>query len=122
MESIIWNILVENIDDSNELLWEKDENKRKKRLLECSKEDEPIIKKGNKEDYAIKEEASTSKVIDSSELSETKEDLEINKEKLQQILENDNKYTNEEIHEKLKTVDPVMAMRLHPNNRRKILR
>ena len=30
--------------------------------------------------------------------------------------------TNEELHEKLAQVDPEMARRLHPNNRRKVIR
>lgn len=44
------------------------------------------------------------------------------KEELQEYVNSEKNYTNEEIHEKLKAIDPVMASRLHPNNRRKVLR
>lgn len=47
---------------------------------------------------------------------------EITKKEFQEYVNNEKNFTNEEIHEKLKTVDPVMASRLHPNNRRKVLR
>ncbi|XP_056641723.1 tRNA dimethylallyltransferase [Diorhabda sublineata] len=35
---------------------------------------------------------------------------------------NDHELPSEELHKKLKSLDPVMAKRLHPNNKRKILR
>lgn len=46
----------------------------------------------------------------------------ISKEELQEYVNNEKNFTNEEVHEKLKSIDPVMASRLHPNNRRKVLR
>ncbi|CAG9827753.1 unnamed protein product [Diabrotica balteata] len=39
-----------------------------------------------------------------------------------QFSNNDHELSSEELHKKLKVLDPLMAKRLHPNNKRKILR
>lgn len=58
----------------------------------------------------------------SKESPEKVQTAEITKEELQEFVNNEKNFMNEEIHEKLKAIDPVMASRLHPNNRRKVLR
>lgn len=47
---------------------------------------------------------------------------EMTKEEIQEYVNNEKNFSNEELHETLKAIDPVMASRLHPNNRRKVLR
>lgn len=100
MESIVWNILVEDDIDDEQLLWEKDEDARKRRLID------------EKERDGVK----------SVELNDDSDKTDIiDKDKLLHDIENE-AFSNEEFHEKLKAIDPVMASRLHPNNRRKIKR
>ncbi|KAH0546661.1 hypothetical protein KQX54_013168, partial [Cotesia glomerata] len=40
---------------------------------------------------------------------------------LKKMKYDDNEHSNETLHKKLASVDPEMARRLHPNNRRKII-
>lgn len=57
-----------------------------------------------------------------SKAEENAKDLIFDRPELIEILKNESKFTNEEFHSKLKEIDPVMAGRLHPNNRRKVFR
>lgn len=101
------------MDDDKALLWDK--SRRKRDFGESSKEED--IKKMAREELNIEKHTYMS---DEAEGVEDKDaDL---KEKLKMLVDNENNYTNEEIHAELKTIDPVMAARLHPNNRRKVLR
>ncbi|KOB65386.1 Uncharacterized protein OBRU01_22826, partial [Operophtera brumata] len=103
IESIVYQILVEDMDDEESLLWDKS---RRKRDFDAVEKTEDVVCKR----VATESQAST---------SESNDDGEVNKEKLKQDVDNEKSFTNEEIHAKLSTVDPVMAARLHPNNRRK---
>ncbi|XP_047027268.1 tRNA dimethylallyltransferase [Helicoverpa zea] len=116
IESIVYKILVENMDDNEALLWDKS---RRKRDLDNSEMDEEI----NNKKQAV--EPTNTEVEEPTLSTETNKELDnslITKEKLQQDVDNEKVFTNEEIHAKLHAIDPVMAGRLHPNNRRKILR
>ncbi|CAG9793668.1 unnamed protein product [Diatraea saccharalis] len=125
IESIVYKILVEDMDDSNALLWDKSRRKRDLDEPVCT-ENETSAKKSNtqlKDTYN-----STANVSNSANLHEKhitdKFDVmdEKTKEKVKEVVDNESNYTNEEIHQTLKSIDPVMAARLHPNNRRKVLR
>lgn len=182
IESIVYKILVENMDDSETLLWDKSRRKRNMGMVEDIKEIDNTqaiedkstenlmdtesreslvdskttenIVETNREDLAehksaedLTEAKSTkglTEIKSTEELTkhEKTEDLEenveepstsasttinlskmqITKEQLQRDLENEAIFTNEEIHAKLSLIDRQMARRLHPNNRRKVLR
>ncbi|CAG4939458.1 unnamed protein product [Parnassius apollo] len=116
IESIVYKILVEDMDDSDALLWDK--SKRKRDFDVDEEKEEVQIKKRSTDGSDTKREIS---VGETSELNVVKSD-DVDKEKLKDDIDNEKKFTNEEIHAKLKAIDPVMASRLHPNNRRKVLR
>ncbi|KAF9811236.1 hypothetical protein SFRURICE_002605 [Spodoptera frugiperda] len=182
IESIVYKILVENMDDGETLLWDKSRRKRNMGMVEDIKETDNVqaiedkstenimdaesreslinskttenLVETNREDVAgqksaedLIEEKGTKGLTDiksTEELTkhENTEDLEenveepstsapttidlskmqITKEQLQRDLENEAIFTNEEIHAKLSVIDRQMARRLHPNNRRKVLR
>uniref|UniRef100_A0A2A4J3C6 Uncharacterized protein n=1 Tax=Heliothis virescens TaxID=7102 RepID=A0A2A4J3C6_HELVI len=115
IESIVYKILVENMDDNEALLWDKS---RRKRDLDNLEIDEEIDNKrqATESPQEVEEPSSSTEAI--KELDNT----QVTKEKLQQDVDNEKVFTNEEIHAKLHAIDPAMARRLHPNNRRKILR
>ncbi|KAI5644158.1 IPP transferase domain-containing protein [Phthorimaea operculella] len=69
------------------------------------------------EKTCAEESQSTLKVVNIHTLKEV-----IDIEKFKKDIDNEKDFTNEEIHAKLRAVDPVMSTRLHPNNRRKVLR
>lgn len=98
------------------MLWEQKDNSRKKR--QNSADEQVSAKKHHSDDSPVVSNdetlASTSKAEDNAN--------NVNKSKLIEILNNESKFTNEEFHGKLKEIDPVMARRLHPNNRRKVFR
>lgn len=124
MESIIWHILFDHNTDTKQLLCDINKEKRRKRERDDddNDRDENNVKKPN---LNLVEDETTNKIsTDTPNTSCTNEQTEpvIDKEKLLQELENEKQFTNEEIHEKLKAIDPVAASRLHPNNRRKIIR
>lgn len=108
------------MDDEEALLWEKS---RRKRDLDNIDKEVPC-KKLATETNIEESSPSTSKesdVLDKASIfNENPGGLD--KERLKEDLENEKNFTNEEIHAKLKAFDPVMAARLHPNNRRKVLR
>ncbi|XP_047993802.1 tRNA dimethylallyltransferase [Leguminivora glycinivorella] len=116
MESIIYNILVEEESDSEELLWNRSTMKRNIEDAGPSN-DEPNAK------HAAKHVDETESNKDDSK---TKTEIEItddvDKEKVKYEVDNEKLLTNEDIHLRLMSIDPVMAERLHPNNRRKMLR
>lgn len=182
IESIVYKILVENMDDGETLLWDKSRRKRNMGMVENVKEtdntqaiedkntenlmdtecrenfidskttenplvtkSEDLVEHNSAEDLTeaksmeglteIKstEELTTNEqaedigetVEEPSTSAPTKIDLskiQITKEQLQRDLENEAIFTNEEIHAKLSLIDRQMARRLHPNNRRKVLR
>ena len=97
IESLLWQILIEDPENSqeNEKDFVSDERRRTQEKEEEKKEKE-------------KEEE--------EEEEESDENLKIKRPRLE-LPE-----TNEELHKKLSEVDPEMARRLHPNNRRKIIR
>ncbi|XP_047503271.1 tRNA dimethylallyltransferase [Pieris napi] len=108
IESIIYKILVEDMNDTNALLW--DQSKRKR---DSADEETETNKK-----QAVESEGS----ISTPESKDIKKDVEVNRDKIQEDVDNEAKLSNEEIHARLKAIDPKMAARLHPNNRRKVLR
>ncbi|CAF4864903.1 unnamed protein product [Pieris macdunnoughi] len=108
IESIIYKILVEDMNDTNALLW--DQSKRKR---DSAGEETETNKK-----QAVVSEGSNS----TPESKDIKKDVEVNRDKIQEDVDNEAKLSNEEIHAILKAIDPKMAARLHPNNRRKVLR
>jgi hypothetical protein len=110
IESIVYNILVEDTDDAEALLWDRS---RKRDLDEPERSSEVPEKKSHGEPASETDVADKALEVAPGEPS---------KEKLQEDVQNESKFTNEEIHDKLKSIDPVMAERLHPNNRRKVLR
>ncbi|XP_028174145.1 tRNA dimethylallyltransferase [Ostrinia furnacalis] len=130
IESIVYKILVEDTDDSESLLW--DRSRRKRDLDDHDAENEASSSKKSNTDAS----SSESELIEdktAKKVPETENDSSVNEEskdpekekikiQLQADVDNEKNFTNEEIHEKLKAIDPVMAARLHPNNRRKVLR
>ncbi|XP_028030545.1 tRNA dimethylallyltransferase [Bombyx mandarina] len=132
IESIVYQILVESMDDTDALLWDKSRRKRdldntpntaekisKKTNDGCGGDDKMKVKGEHpKEDEEfIRITLSTDnevKILDAEE--------ETLKRQLQEDVDNEARFTNTEISEKLRLIDPAMANRLHPNNRRKILR
>ncbi|CAK1586505.1 unnamed protein product [Parnassius mnemosyne] len=116
IESIVYKILVEDMNDSDALLWDKSKRKRDFDDVEESDELQP-----KKHATDVSDTNTEIPVCKTNELNEMKAD-DIDKEKLKDDVDNEKKFTNEEIHAKLKAIDPVMASRLHPNNRRKVLR
>ncbi|KAJ8713258.1 hypothetical protein PYW07_013628 [Mythimna separata] len=130
IESIVYKILVEDMDDNEALLWDKSrrkrdldssERKKKKQEKEAGKheEEEKAVQVKDDEEEEKNEEPSTSQAPEEP-FDITK--FQLTKEQLQRDVDNEAIFTNEEIHMKLYMVDPKMAKRLHPNNRRKILR
>lgn len=106
------------MDDEEALLW--DTSRRKRDLDEFDKNEGTDSKKQARD-------AKTTEHVEVPRTSgehSTKAEIpvEITKENLKEDVDNEKNFTNEEIHAKLKAVDPKMAARLHPNNRRKILR
>ncbi|XP_022830475.1 tRNA dimethylallyltransferase-like [Spodoptera litura] len=168
IESIVYKILVENMDDGETLLWDKSRRKRNMGMVENIKEiedkaqlledknTENIMDSESREDLVnlkstehsvetknedladlsgIKSTEEVSKLGNTEDLGENIEEpstsapvkidfsnFQITKEQLQRDYENEAIFTNEEIHAKLSMIDRQMARRLHPNNRRKVLR
>lgn len=119
----MYNILVEDADNTNELLWDSSKRKRdfeneddeipestEKRKIVDATDEKSISKPDNREGPTSHDDESGTN------------DLEVTKEALQEFVDNEKKFTNEEVHDKLRLIDPVQAGRLHPNNRRKVLR
>ncbi|XP_050680969.1 tRNA dimethylallyltransferase isoform X2 [Leptidea sinapis] len=114
IESIVYKILVEDMDDTNALLWEK--SKRKRDFNDIDTKEEFKKKALDCEDH---EHAK----FDCAVVREMYDDNGgLNRDKLLEDIDNEAQFTNQEIHDRLRVVDPVMASRLHPNNRRKVLR
>lgn len=115
------------MDDTESLLWDK--SRRKRDFEDSETIDESSSKKSNIE---INEDNKDTSKVESDNSVEEREgkaksekeamEREVDKIKLKEDVDNEKNFTNEEIHEKLKAIDPVMAARLHPNNRRKVLR
>ncbi|XP_060802548.1 tRNA dimethylallyltransferase isoform X2 [Amyelois transitella] len=131
IESIVYKILVEDTDDTEALLWDKS---RRKRDFDSDDEDE-IKKRRISPDSSSKIDPQSSEpqtdnqtVLEINDVNKSThskgsvKDVNVFKEKLKQDVDNEKNLSNEEIHEKLNSFDPVMAARLHPNNRRKVLR
>ncbi|KAH9629334.1 hypothetical protein HF086_017709 [Spodoptera exigua] len=73
----------------------------------------------------LRESVNTKDVGETSNSAPIKIDVskfQITKQQLQKDYDNEAIFTNEEIHAKLFVIDRQMARRLHPNNRRKVLR
>ncbi|KAL4706218.1 hypothetical protein ACJJTC_018402, partial [Scirpophaga incertulas] len=124
IESIVYKILVEDVDEPQELLWDK----RKKRCIsnaDEAKDDDEIPSKKPDLDAA----AEVANKTEDSEKNENPveknesdtEKVEITRDNIKRIYDNNEKLSNEELHTHLSEIDPVMADRLHPNNRRKVL-
>ncbi|KAJ8716326.1 hypothetical protein PYW08_013611 [Mythimna loreyi] len=153
IESIVYKILVEDMDDNEALLWDKSRRKRdldsserkkkkeeKKLAIEAKNEEkeqaveakneeiEQAIEATNEEqEKAVPAEHDGEKQTEDPQEPSTSKASEapfemLTKGQLQKDVDNEVIFTNEEIHEKLYMIDPKMAKRLHPNNRRKILR
>ncbi|KAJ0178505.1 hypothetical protein K1T71_006328 [Dendrolimus kikuchii] len=146
IESIVYKILVEDMDDDEALLW--DQSRRKRDIVHQKDDNEPKEKiKLTASSSNVLDETTTNKLQDfTSKISVTElnkaaaeseqaqnkatedkidndvNDIVIAKEQLKLDVDNEKNFTNEEIHDKLKAIDPVMAGRLHTNNRRKVLR
>ncbi|XP_068618282.1 tRNA dimethylallyltransferase [Battus philenor] len=115
IESIVYQILVEDMNDTEALLW--DTSKRKRNFADEYKGEDDDTKKIVK----CNENDENETVSECREMNIAEEGC-VDKDKLKEDVDNESKFTNEEIHAKLKAIDPVMASRLHPNNRRKVLR
>lgn len=111
IESVVYKILVEPMDDEEALLWDVSRTKR-------SLEDDD---NRNRKKIATENQATASDK-DETEVEKEQVQGELSKEKIQEIFDNENNFTKTEIHDTLKAIDPVMASRHHPNNRRKVLR
>ncbi|CAK1550940.1 unnamed protein product [Leptosia nina] len=114
IESIVYKILVEDMDDTSALLWDKSRRKR-------DIDDDIIVEKTKKQALGKKSNDSQDESAEASGSGEKKE-IDTSKEKIKEDVDNEKNFTNEEIHARLKAIDPKMAARLHPNNRRKVLR
>lgn len=117
------------MDDNEALLWDKSRRKRDLDNSEMKKEKEERKKQAAEAKKAaqneVKEETEDLEEPSTSDASKKDFDIsrcQLTKEQLQKDIDNEKIFTNEEIHAKLYLVDPKMAKRLHPNNRRKILR
>nr|XP_026489226.1 tRNA dimethylallyltransferase [Vanessa tameamea] len=124
IESIVYKILVEDMNNADELLWEK--SKRKRDYCETDVSGENCRKKlsnDNINDLSdnVPAPGISSDNTDSSKINSV-EIKDISKEQLIEDVDNESRFTNEEIHARLNAIDPEMASRLHPNNRRKVLR
>lgn len=114
------------MNDVDELLWDKSKRKRDFYETESTDEENAHKKVANETNDTkdLSDETPDAKVSTSA-INPSVGDIEIkdiSKEQLKEDVDNENKFTNEEIHARLKAIDPVMASRLHPNNRRKVLR
>ncbi|CAH0584056.1 unnamed protein product [Chrysodeixis includens] len=124
IESIVYKILVEDMDDDEALLWDKSRRKRDlddKKAIDIAKNIK-LVKDAELEESDVV--PTTSDVTDKPMETDNNDskDTKISIEKLKEDVYNEANFTNEEIHAKLKAVDPKMAERLHPNNRRKVMR
>lgn len=145
IESIVYKILVEDMDDDGALLW--DMSRRKRDFAKDNDEIEPKEKMrymASSSDVFDETTKEARKSVDDlgdrrecktftesaqlqNEISGNNMDINVKydimtKENLKHDVNNEKDFTNEEIHAKLKSIDPIMASRLHPNNRRKVLR
>lgn len=115
------------MDDEHALLWEK--SRRKRDFNEHDEGGSGLEAKKAKalSDYSTstkEADESTSERKDEASSSAQKEsgNIEVTKAELKNDVDNEKQFSNEDLHEKLKSIDPNMAARLHPNNRRKVLR
>ncbi|XP_026733262.1 tRNA dimethylallyltransferase [Trichoplusia ni] len=121
IESIVYKILVEDMNDDEALLWDKSGRKRDlddKEAISNAK----TTKLDKDSEVGVPSTSDEDKTKVDSPIENNETNLEISIDKLKEDVYNEAKFTNEEIHAKLKAVDPKMAERLHPNNRRKVLR
>ncbi|GBP19398.1 tRNA dimethylallyltransferase [Eumeta japonica] len=116
IESIVWNVLVETEDDPDNLLWEREGNIRNKRKRIDSVDDNQYVEGDRKTSSVNVADAFKSTTIELKEIDDATKQL------IRNDIENESKFTKEELHAKLRLIDPVMAGRLHPNNRRKVVR
>ncbi|XP_043498979.1 tRNA dimethylallyltransferase [Polistes fuscatus] len=117
IESLLWKILINNVkekmDQKRNILSDndndnEDSNGNTQATLERSgTKDESLTKKKMKIDGKIDRKMSTREEMKEETKEETKETSE---------------QTNEVLYRRLVEIDPEMAQRLHPNNRRKIIR
>ncbi|XP_077292150.1 tRNA dimethylallyltransferase-like [Arctopsyche grandis] len=95
IESILWKVLIADIDHSDKLVTERDEYE--------------VVSKKQKLDIDSK----------CNTTSENDAEATSSNEFTNAIMET---MTSEDLHEKLKVVDPVTADKTHPKNKRKIMR
>lgn len=116
LESIVFHNLIEREDDSDELLWDRSARKREIDPT-GSGADEPARKKatkapeGNDDAVKVPNDPITIEITD-----------EFDQERVKYEMDHEHLLTNEQIHRRLMTIDPVQADKLHHNNRRKVLR
>ncbi|XP_073947551.1 tRNA dimethylallyltransferase [Choristoneura fumiferana] len=116
IESIVFHNLVEGEDNSDELLWDKSIRKREIDAAGPSA-DEPACKKAanspedNDNGVQVTNDPITIEITD-----------EFDQERVKYEMDHEHLLTNEQIHRRLMTIDPVQADKLHHNNRRKVLR
>lgn len=128
IESVVYNILVEDSNDSESLLWDRSRRKRDMDDNDMEEEGTTVKKKPNDPEATIADAAGSSKNESSDDRACASSENEgdntkpITKEDLQRDINNEKHFSNEELHDKLRKIDPVMASKLHPNNRRKVLR
>ncbi|XP_037294889.1 tRNA dimethylallyltransferase [Manduca sexta] len=133
IESVVYNILVEEMNDYDSLLWDQSRRKRDypdsehnqeveaKRTQTDGNKDQIQATTSDKKETDERPNANKSFTIEQGLETNGKIDI-ITKEQLQKDVDVEYTFNNEEIHAKLKAIDPAMAGRLHPNNRRKVLR
>ncbi|XP_072947548.1 tRNA dimethylallyltransferase [Epargyreus clarus] len=122
IESIVYKILVEESRDTEDLLWDKC---KRKRDIDDNDKDELEAKRQKDVCGTNNNEESRTEAPSCEDLKEQVNETEIksiSKEQLKDDIDHEKDFTNEEIHARLKAIDPTMASRLHPNNRRKVLR
>lgn len=109
IESLLWQVLVEDPDASGNSIQIHDGLVFDKYNFKCEQMTE-TMQKGK---------------ITASTTTEFELNRKIEEKKLvtsKKMEYDDNEQSNEDLHLKLTEVDPEMARRLHPNNRRKIIR
>lgn len=109
------------MNDDEALLWDKSRRKRDlddKEAINNAK----TTKLDKDAEVGVPSTSDEDKTKVDTPIENNETNLEISIDKLKEDVYNEAKFTNEEIHAKLKAVDPKMAERLHPNNRRKVLR
>lgn len=124
IESLLWQILVEDPKETkNNLVFDNEVGDNFKSIKSNVKSDIDYINIDGCSKFVNNSESYIDHSSDYNKFDKCKvSDDNFNDEPFIKKFKFDDPLTNEELHRKLKDVDPEMADKLHPNNRRKIIR